>query len=435
LILGSYVNDSFETHLPGGGVIFLATDAGDPAFVLPTDLTRDYSRDFKTYSVEAQHIQSFSWNTLIVGARFQHIDEDVINNDSAQTYNLSGGSLNGYFPVVPFSFPEERFSANASRVSLYAQDYWKIADSLQLFGGVTAEFLNLPSNDSEPPLTSQNVDRSRVLPLGGIQWKPRSEVDLQASYSQAVTGQSFDQSLRLEPTHFVGLPLTYQGAMPESLVGSVSGQLLEIWQAQTRLKVFSDTYVLLTARQIQSSAHRQLGALVVDFGVDPVTTSAGQALDFRERSVEASVWQLLGQNFGFGARYQAAHDTLDQNLNGIDAAFFANPFSQFSARQEGLLHTVSIDALAHNSYGFFLQANATWRLQNDLFDTNLGGDLPQEDFWQFNVFAGYRTPKRHFEGQIGLLNITDQDYRLHPINVWQTIPRGRTLALTARINF
>ena len=57
------------------------------------------------------------------------------------------------------------------------------------------------------------------------------------------------------------------------------------------------------------------------------------------------------------------------------------------------------------------------------------------DFWQFNAFAGYRFLHRKAEVTLGLLNITDQNYNLNPLNLYNELPRSRTLALRLQLNF
>src|SRR5260221_8139284 len=37
---------------------------------------------------------------------------------------------------------------------------------------------------------------------------------------------------------------------------------------------------------------------------------------------------------------------------------------------------------------------------------------PGDDFWHFNAFVGYRFPRRRAELRVGVLNLTDRDYRL-----------------------
>ena len=54
---------------------------------------------------------------------------------------------------------------------------------------------------------------------------------------------------------------------------------------------------------------------------------------------------------------------------------------------------------------------------------------------QITAFVGYRSPRRKAELSLGLLNITDQNYNLNPLNLYDELPRSRTLALSLRLNF
>jgi outer membrane receptor protein involved in Fe transport len=63
------------------------------------------------------------------------------------------------------------------------------------------------------------------------------------------------------------------------------------------------------------------------------------------------------------------------------------------------------------------------------------GGLPGDDFWQQHVYVGYRFPKRQAEIRLGLLNLTDQDYQLNPLNLYAELPRERTLAVSFKLNF
>ena len=50
-------------------------------------------------------------------------------------------------------------------------------------------------------------------------------------------------------------------------------------------------------------------------------------------------------------------------------------------------------------------------------------------------YAGYRFPRRMAEVKVGLLNITGQDYRLNPLNLYYDLPRQRTLAVSLKFYF
>jgi len=51
------------------------------------------------------------------------------------------------------------------------------------------------------------------------------------------------------------------------------------------------------------------------------------------------------------------------------------------------------------------------------------------------VWAGYRFARRRAEVRIGLLNVTDQEYQLNPLNLHAALPHDRTLAVNVRFSF
>ena len=52
-----------------------------------------------------------------------------------------------------------------------------------------------------------------------------------------------------------------------------------------------------------------------------------------------------------------------------------------------------------------------------------------------NLFAGYRFLRRHAQVQLGVLNLTDRDYRLNPLNLYAELPRQRTFTASLQFNF
>jgi outer membrane receptor protein involved in Fe transport len=88
--------------------------------------------------------------------------------------------------------------------------------------------------------------------------------------------------------------------------------------------------------------------------------------------------------------------------------------------------------LFNHPIGFFAQAEALWNLQSN---HGYSPELRGEDFWQFNLFLGYRFPGRRAELRIGMLNLTDQDYRLNPLTLYNELPRDRTFAARLKFTF
>jgi len=82
--------------------------------------------------------------------------------------------------------------------------------------------------------------------------------------------------------------------------------------------------------------------------------------------------------------------------------------------------------------GLFSQFDALWSQQSN---RRYSPDIPGDDFWQFNAYIGYRFLQRRAEFKLGLLNITDQDYRLNPLTLYSELPRERTLAASFKFYF
>jgi hypothetical protein len=99
-----------------------------------------------------------------------------------------------------------------------------------------------------------------------------------------------------------------------------------------------------------------------------------------------------------------------------------------SRHDEATLHQVNLYALYNHRCGFFSQADALWSHQDN-------SSLPSEDFWQFNVWAGYRFLRRRAEVRVGVLNLTDQNYKLNPLTLYNELPRQRTFAAALKLYF
>ena len=108
-----------------------------------------------------------------------------------------------------------------------------------------------------------------------------------------------------------------------------------------------------------------------------------------------------------------------------------NPI-QPQRRVEGVLNNLDLFAIYNNPCGFFAEGQALWYAQNNI---GYSGTIPGDDFWQFNVYTGYRFPRRRAAITLGLLNLADQNYKLNPLNVYNELPRERTLAVQFTVNF
>jgi hypothetical protein len=82
--------------------------------------------------------------------------------------------------------------------------------------------------------------------------------------------------------------------------------------------------------------------------------------------------------------------------------------------------------------GFFSQLQSIWTAQSDL---GYSPELGDAGFWQSNAYMGYRFLHRAAEIRVGLLNIADQNYSLNPLNLYDDLPRSRTLSVSFKFFF
>jgi hypothetical protein len=116
-----------------------------------------------------------------------------------------------------------------------------------------------------------------------------------------------------------------------------------------------------------------------------------------------------------------------------ESAFFGSPASfQPTQRTEGVMNNLDLFAIFNHPCGFFGEGEALWYSQHNI---GYAGTEPGDDFWQINIFGGYRFPRRRAALTLGLLNLTGQNYKLNPLNIYNELPRERTLAVRLDINF
>jgi hypothetical protein len=138
----------------------------------------------------------------------------------------------------------------------------------------------------------------------------------------------------------------------------------------------------------------------------------------------------------------------------LTASNFTDIARRADRRSEADLHEVRLNLLFNHPSGFFARAEANWYQQdnNDLTTNAVSRapdgihvlnphytvenrGLPGDDFWQFNVLAGYRFHRNQCELSCGVLNLSDTDYHLNPLNPYFELPRSRTLIVRCKLTF
>jgi hypothetical protein len=213
------------------------------------------------------------------------------------------------------------------------------------------------------------------------------------------------------------------------VAGSIAAPRFETFGAALDQKFNSGTYLGVVAGWLLSDAAREIGTVDLA-GFPPAygNSTTRQRLDYEERSLLFTLNQLVGRNWAFGARYRVTDAELETDLTDFGAAV-----SRFARSDvEATLHQVDLYALFRHESGFFARLDSIWNTQSNRGYTP---DIPGDDFWQFNAVAGWSFLRRRLEVKTGVLNLTDQDYRLNPLNLTPEYPRERTWMASLKFYF
>ncbi len=383
-----------------------------------------YTGDLAIYSAELQQIWQTERHIFIVGGRWQGGDFD----GHARLDHLRGRARFLYGQPAA----DQNVDGDFERLTAYAYHNWQVLEPLWISAGLTLEQMTFPENAFSAPIGGANREEEQAAPKAGFIWTPDEATSVRGAYTRSLGGFSFDQSVRLEPTQVAGFNQAFRSLFPESVAGSVPGSEFETVNMGLDRRFKTRTYAVLEAAWLRARGEPSAGV----FELTPAQPLAHPAqlrreLHYEEQSLAVSLHQLVGAGGSLGARYrvsQAELETRAPNFPNIALPVLALPDTE----QRALLHQLNLFAIYNHSSGFFAMLESIWWAQSNRADDSA---LPDEDLWQFNVFAGYRFPRRRAELTVGLLNIADQDYRLNPINLHADLARERTLTANFKFNF
>ena len=418
LFLGGRLDDSLSYTNPQPNVLFLIQRDGQTVAVQqPPFFGLKFDSDITLYTAELQQLFETANQSLILGARYQHGDVDTAATLSRTLTGVVTAQTNG---------------TSLERKELYAYYSVRPFEPLWLYGGVSYDQLRFPENTDLPPISGEEQTKDLLAPKAGLMLTPWDRGVLRANYAQSLGGVFFDNSVRLEPSQIAGLNQAYRSLIPESVAGLVPGTEFETASAAFDQSFSQGTWFGVQADWLTSDGNRAVGVLTNSFFI-PIPDSPGttrQDLHFRERSLSAYAGQLIGDWFTVGARYRLTDGELTTSFPKIpnDAA----NLNLLEQNVEAILHQVTLSATFNHPSGFFAQWESDWYEQsNHGYTPDLAGD----NFWQHNVWAGYRLRRRYAELRLGVLNLLDTDYHLNPLNLYPNLPRARTFVASFRLNF
>lgn len=391
--------------------LVLATDPSSGTNFPPTSslFDLDYRSCFETYSAELSQIFQRERHTDVIGARYQIGEFETTS------------ALANPQPFLDFQSPSPS-DESLERSSFYGYHTWKPIEPLQIIVGLSYDRLRYPANFRHPPIGAGEKTRERISPKAALVWAPRKEVTVRAAYLQSLGGVSYDESVRLEPTHLAGFSQSFRSVISESLVGSVAAPAYEGWWGAVDFQsAASRSYLSLQGEWLGSEVSRRIGVFDYPLAGTATAGSTPEHLDFEERSLKLVFNQILSQEWFLEASYKFTHSELDRNFAAISVP------TNLTAE----LHQMRLAAIYRLPSGFFARAEGLWFAQHNFDDVPGPGD----NFQQVNLFVGYKFALERGDLTLGLLNLTDQDYRLNPLTAYTELPRERLFYARLRLNF
>lgn len=424
LILGARLNDT-ASFTNGMAPTILAVYAPTLMSVRGITMDQNFMNRLNIYSGELQQIFEQPAHTTILGSRIQYGDFETSN-----LQNESG-------LAIPFSSPAAQQNINSifNRFNAYGYHQWQIFDPLQIVAGIDYDYLRFPEVFSTAPVSGNEKVEQQFSPKAGLIFTPWDGTTARFAYTRSLAGASIDQSYQIEPSQVAGFIQNYRSVIPESIVGATPGAKFSTYDLSLEQKFRTGTYLTLSGEILDSKVDQVNGIFAYEtFSGNPAGPSTlDEKLDYQEETLQFTANQLVARDLSLGLKYRLSHAVLNQDYPSVPNSL-PIPFSDFQPQQQtkGTLNQLDLTAIYNHPSGFFAEGEALWYAQNN---SGYTPGEPGDDFWQFNVFAGFRSPRRNVEVAIGLLNIGDQGYNLNPLNIYNELPLTRTIAARLQINF
>jgi tetratricopeptide (TPR) repeat protein len=400
LVLAGWIESEQELSDPTSPSLVALPGPGNAlALVRSVSRSQRYAADSDLFTTEAQHLWQTGDHTLVAGARWQ-AGRFVVDDQL--------GSF-GFNPAL-----EQNENAGFRRSQAYLYDTWQVIERLGLTAALSYDDFRFPVNHRYAPVTDDEDRRTKWSPKAGLVWEPWDRVWFRGVYTKSLGGVGYDTSFRLEPTQVAGFNQAFRSLIPESVEGPSSVPEFETLGFAVETRLGTNTWLSLSGERLSSEVSRHVGIQL--FGSGP--KQLPQDLGYEERAMQWNVNHLLGRHLALGVRYRLSDVELDSEYPGYSTASGVLA----STEKQALLHTVGLSTIFNHESGAFAGTEALWYRQENSGNSS----HTDEDLWQLHLWGGYRFARRRAEVRIGILNLTDADYRLNPVSPVTMPERERT---------
>ena len=418
LVLGGYLQDQQRFSNNNSPLFALQTNGTQIAQSGKVPFNIQQQTRFEVLTLELNQIVQNEHGHLVAGGKIQ-------SGNFRTSDQLVPLQLQAYF-VPPDPAPES--SDPFQRYSAYSYYTRELFPDLSITAGLSYEWMRFPSNFRNPPVDSGTTGRGQFNPKAALVWSPAKEVTFRGIYARGLSGLSYDQSYRLEPTELAGFVQSFGSVIPESVVGSVSAADCTVFGGAMDLKFKTRTYFGVQAQVLKAGVNQDIGAFYLGQFPPPITPgSTAEKLDYTEANVAATLNQLIGNNWSLGTSYHYTHSRLEDDFTDIPASM-----PGAASTVDAGLHELSAFLIYNHPSGFFVRVENNWYHQGN---SGYNPALADSDFSQQNLYVGWRLKRQRGEISFGWLDISDTDYRLNPLTVYNELPRSRTFVGRIKLNF
>jgi outer membrane receptor for ferric coprogen and ferric-rhodotorulic acid len=381
--------------------------------------------------VELQQLFQYRPHSVVLGARYQGGEFDTVNQ-----HMISGSSFpTDTYPIPPsfFSNTTQHIQPRLERRTAYGYYYWQALESLTLIGGLSYDWLRYPENFRSAPVVEGERTTDQFSPKAGFLWALEPSTTLRGAYCRTLGGVAFDQSFQLEPSQVAGIIQSYRSVIPEAVAGANAAARSDVAGLALDQKLGHGTYVGIGVDWLKSEVSRLAGTYDIFYNTDQAApTGTPERLDYIERAFTFALHQRIHEEWSVGLGYRHALAEFEDVFPQLALTMPPQSSSFHAQRHESAtLDQLTFQAVFNHGSGWFAEGQALWTEQsNHDYNPPLAGDV----FWQFNLFAGYRFRRRCVEVRVGVLNLTDQNYHLNPLNLITQLPHERTFYASLRFN-
>lgn len=404
----------------------------DPLLSL-LDFRQQYESLFRVGGLELQQISQKERHTLVYGAKGQIGSFDSQNLQFA--HFDANFQADQFFQDLSAPTADQNIRSEFGRLSGYLFDTWELVESCQIHLGLVADHLAFPRNYGYAPLSDGTRSVHDLLPKIGIRWLPSPDTQARFAWTRSLSGASFDQSFRLEPTQVAGFNQAFRSLAPESLLGANAGAFFETLSAGIERQLLSNTYLTLIGEILTSEFDRWIGAYELGAQGKAFPSQLKQDVKYNEQAISFTLHQLVRGETACGLSYRWSRADLRTRLPALpDPVWtgFLDIDRPSTTSDHGSLHQISVFATINHPSGIFARTKLTWNSQQASRQTE---HLASTMFWQWDAQVGWRFARRRAAFTLGILNILDDVPSLHPISLGSNGTRNRDLVTSLDLSF